>query len=116
MQSFIQIAEKIPIPVLLLLSGTGVVLGDLFAKYWSLNPRWSLFLVAMLGYFVSGFFYIPSLLREGLIITSLLWSLISILGFLFVGLVLFKEHLTAGQWVGVAFGIASLLILAVTMK
>jgi multidrug transporter EmrE-like cation transporter len=91
-------------------------LGDTFAKYWSLNPRWSIFIGAMLGYLASGFFYIPSLLREGLVITSVIWSLISIIGFLFVGLVLFKEHLTPVQWIAVALGIVSLLILAATMK
>lgn len=116
METFIQIAQKIPIWALLALSGTGVVLGDTMAKVWSLNPRWSIFVVAMLGYFVSGFFYIPSLLREGLVITSVIWSLISIIGFLFVGLVFFKEHLTLIQWIAVALGVVSLLILAATMK
>ncbi len=116
MQTFVQIAQKIPIPVLLLLSGTGVILGDTFAKYWSLDPRWSIFVAAMIGYLASGFFYIPSLLREGLVITSVIWSLISIIGFLFVGLVVFKEHLTLVQWIGVMFGVVSMLVLATTMK
>jgi multidrug transporter EmrE-like cation transporter len=116
MQPFVQIAQKIPISVLLLLSGAGVVLGDTFAKYWSLNPSWSIFVAAMIGYLASGFFYIPSLLQEGLVITSVIWSLISIIGFLFVGLVVFKEHLTPIQRVGVSFGVVSMVVLAATMK
>jgi len=116
MQLYIQLSQKIPLLVLLLLSGMGVVMGDVFAKYWSLHPRMTLFLAAVFGYFCSSFFYIPTLLRESLVVTSIIWSLFSIIGFLFVGLVLFKEHLTLGQGVGVAFGVVSLVILAATIK
>ncbi|MBI5421873.1 hypothetical protein HZA44_01960, partial [Candidatus Peregrinibacteria bacterium] len=61
-------------------------------------------------------FYVPTLLREGLVITSIIWSLISLIGFMFAGLVIFKESLNLHQGIGVVFGLVSLVILAITMK
>jgi multidrug transporter EmrE-like cation transporter len=104
--------QKIPVIVLLIISATGVILGDFFAKYWSLHQRTIFYIIAIVGYLCSSIFYIPTLLRQGLVVTSIIWSLISIVGFLFIGLVVFKEPLTTLQIVGVAFGVISLVILA----
>ena len=108
--------QKIPVIVLLLISATGVILGDFFAKYWSLHQRTIFYVIAIVGYLCSSVFYIPTLLRQGLVVTSIIWSLISIIGFLFVGLVIFKETLTTLQMVGVGFGVVSLVILAFAVK
>lgn len=116
MQTYLELMGKIPVLALLAISGTGVIVGDVFAKYWSMNQRGWFLVAAFIGYFASSFFYIPTLLREGLVITSIIWSLISLIGFLFVGLVLFKESLTFHQGIGVGFGLVSLVILAITMK
>lgn len=58
------------------------------------------------------FFYIPTLLSKGLVLTSIIWSLLSIIGFLLIGLVVFKEILTSMQIIGVSLGIIALIILA----
>jgi len=63
------------------------------------------------GLAFSGFFFIPTLLREGLVVTSVIWSILSIIGFLAVGILIFKETLTILQIVGVIFGILALIIL-----
>ena len=105
--------NKIPVIVLLLLSGSAVVLGDVFAKYWSINQRSFLFFLAVASYMTSSILYLPTLLREGLIITSIIWSLFAIIGFLFVGLVVFKETLNSTQIVGVVLGVISLIILSI---
>lgn len=116
MQTYLSIMAKIPVIYLLILSGSGVIVGDIAAKYWSTNLQTAYFMIAIVGYFASGFFYIPVLLREGLVVTSVIWSLISMLGFVFIGLVMFKESLTAIQSIGVAFGVISMIILVTTMK
>ena len=108
----ISLLAKLPIALLLLLSATSVVLGDYFAKSWSLNQKTVFLVLAFLGYLGSSFFYIPTLLQKGLVITSLIWSLLSILGFLFVGLVLFKETLSTLQIVGVCLGVTALIVLS----
>ncbi len=109
----ISVLTKLPVWLLLGLSAAGVITGDYFAKYWSVNQRLLFVVLAVAGYAVSSLFYIPTLLREGLIITSVIWVVLSTIGFLFIGLVLFHETLTAIQWLGAGLGIASLLILSV---
>lgn len=103
---------KIPALVLLVLSALSVTTGDFFAKYWSTNTRGLFYFLALLGYIGSGVFYIPTLLKEGLIITSVIWSVLSTVGFLLVGLVIFKESLTAMETLGTILGVASLVVLS----
>ena len=112
MHIYVALLSKLPVFALILLASASVIAGDYFAKTWSVDqkPLWGI--LALLGYFGSGFFYLPTLLREGLVVTSVLWSLVSIIGFLIIGLVIFKESLDAVQTVGVAFGIVALVILA----
>lgn len=98
--------------LLVILSSMAVIWGDYFAKYWSTNQKTIFYLLGILGYFLAGFFYIPSLLKEGLIITSVLWQVITTVGLLVIGVAIFHETLTALQWAGVGLGIASVTVLA----
>lgn len=111
METFFTIFSKFPVWILLCLAATSVILGDVLAKYWSTNVKPVFYFAALIAYGFSGFFYIPTLLREGLVITSVIWSILSIVGFLAVGIILFKETLTPLQIVGVILGIVALVIL-----
>lgn len=116
METFLAITSQFPVWLLISLSASGVILGDLSGKYWSTNQQPVFFLLAVLGYALSTFFYLPVLLREGLVITSLLWSLLSIVGFVFIGLVIFKETLTPLQIFGVVLGVIALVILSISER
>ncbi len=116
MNYYIEFFQKIPVLILLLLSATSVISGDYFAKFWSINGKTTYLLLAFLAYFFSGFFYIPTLLREGLVTTSVVWSLLSIVGFVVIGIVFFKESLTVAQAVGALIGIVALIILSYSLK
>jgi multidrug transporter EmrE-like cation transporter len=109
----IALLGKLPVFSLLLLSALGVISGDYFAKYWSVEQRGWMYALAIVGYALSAVFYIPTLLREGLVVTSVVWVVLSTIGFLVVGILIFHETLTPLQWVGVGLGIASLLILTI---
>ena len=85
--------------------------GDYFAKYWSTTQKHPFYYIALITYFCSGFFYIPTLLKQGLVITSLIWSLLTIVGFTVIGIIIFKEHLTITQTIGLVLGIVALIIL-----
>lgn len=113
MNFLLSIANQVPVTVLLALSATSVIAGDFFGKYWSTNPRPYLFVITLLCYAGSGLLYTPVLLREGLVTSSLVWSLMSTLGFLVIGLAIFKETLTPTQMVAVALGVAALVLLEV---
>jgi len=110
---YISVLSKVPVMVLILLASISVIIGDYSAKTWSLNHKGIFLLLAFAGYFFSGFFYIPTLLREGLIVTSVIWGLLSTIGFITIGLVVFKEVLSVTQIVAVVLGISSILILTI---
>ncbi|HVN26518.1 MAG TPA: hypothetical protein VMT99_02590 [Candidatus Paceibacterota bacterium] len=113
MDLFTDILPALPMWALIALSACGVILGDYSAKTWSVGrePLW--LILAFAGYVASAFFYIPSLLKNGLVVTSLLWDLLSIAGFLFIGLIIFKESLSVTQTVGVVLGVIALVILSI---
>lgn len=112
MQQIIDLFTKIPVWLLLSLSAGSVIIGDLMGKFWSVNSRPLFYVIALICYFLSGVFYIPSLMREGLVITSVIWSILSIAGFLFIGLVVFNESLTPLQITGVVLGVIALILLS----
>jgi|GEM_PF-850164 len=116
MDAYLSLMSKVPVGALLMLSAASVISGDYFAKLWSVNRSGTLLALALVAYACSGIFYTPTLIKNGLVVTSLIWSLVSTIGFLVIGFAIFKENLTFAQSVGVAFGVVSLLILAFTAE
>ena len=112
-KAYTTLLGSIPVIGLILLASLSVVMGDYAAKAWSVSQKPSLLFLAFLGYFLSGFFYIPTLLREGLIVTSVIWAIISTVGFLLIGFVIFKEQLSFLQIIAVIIGIISIIMLSV---
>ena len=113
MQFLISLFNKIPLAILFALSTFFVLFGDYLGKYWSTNHKPIFFIGALLGYLLTGFFYVPILLREGLVVSALLWILLDTIGFILIGLILFHEQLNLLQVVGIIFGFISLVILSV---
>jgi multidrug transporter EmrE-like cation transporter len=107
---YTQTLSKIPVLVLIILAALSVTLGDYSAKAWSINHKGAFLFFAFAGYFFSGFFYIPTLLKQGLIITSVLWGVLSTIGFLIIGFLIFKEQLTPVQVIAATLGIISILL------
>ncbi|MEI6057924.1 MAG: hypothetical protein WCQ60_03055 [bacterium] len=110
---YLSFANKIPVLGLIVLAALSVITGDYAAKAWSVHHKSSYFLLALAGYFFSGFFYIPTLMRDGLIVTSVTWVLLSTIGFLVIGLLIFKETLSVAQAIAVVLGIVSVIILTI---
>jgi multidrug transporter EmrE-like cation transporter len=82
--------NRLPSIALILIAASCTISGDYFAKSWSVTHRQTFYLLALLGYMLSGFFYIPVLQKQGLVISSLLWSIVTIVGFLIIGFVFFQ--------------------------
>ncbi len=107
----IDFLSKLPIWLLLSLSATAVITGDYLAKYWSVNQHWYYFVLAIFGYILTGIFFIPTLLKEGLVVSALIWVLLDTIGFTLIGLLIFKEILSGVQVAGLIFGLLSLTLL-----
>ncbi|NVN91961.1 MAG: hypothetical protein HXX11_15355 [Desulfuromonadales bacterium] len=105
-------AQKVPLTLLFAISALSVGAGDYLAKRWSLEPEWGTFAGALACYLTSSFFYLQTLTRKGLVVSCIIWSITSIIAFLFVGLVVFNETLSGIQLIGVILGTISLLLLS----
>ncbi len=108
---YLSLLGKIPVLGLIILASIFIIFGDYSAKSWSINHREMWLFFAFVGYFFSAFFYIPTLLREGLIISSITWALVSTIGFLLIGFIIFKETLSVSQTIAVICGTISRFIL-----
>jgi drug/metabolite transporter (DMT)-like permease len=112
METLVSWSQKVPLLLLFAVSAVSVGAGDYLAKKWSLEPGWDLLAGALACYFCSSFFYMQTLTRKGLVVSCIIWSISSIIAFLFVGLVVFHETLTGTQVAGVILGTAALLLLS----
>ncbi len=101
-----------PVFLLLLLAVCMNIAGDYAGKFWSVHQKPWIFLIAFGLYALAGLLYLPSLLKEGLIVTSLIWTILTVVGFVLVGLLIFHEHLTTMQLLGVGLGVAAVVLLS----
>jgi multidrug transporter EmrE-like cation transporter len=108
MKSFL----SLPTIVYFIVSVVFVTLGDYLGKEWSISKSSWLLVLAVGCSTLSGLFYFPLLLKEKLVVTSMLWTFLSIAGFLLVGLVIFKETLTSIQSIGLVMGAISIVLLS----
>lgn len=106
-----EIILKLPLLVLIILSGLSLVIGDLFAKYWSIDKHNYQFIAAIICYILYGIFFLPTLLKEDLVVSALAVILVNIIGFIFIGLAIFQESLTPVQIIGLILGIISIILL-----
>ncbi len=111
METLVSWSLKIPLSLLFAVSALFVGGGDYLAKRWSLHPGWGSSAGALACYVASSFFYLLTLTRKGLVVSCVIWSIASIIAFLFVGLVIYHETLSPIQTAGVVLGIISLLLL-----
>jgi multidrug transporter EmrE-like cation transporter len=112
MDTVVSWLQRLPLILLFTVSAVSVGLGDYLAKKWSLEPRWGLFAGALACYLTSSFFYLQTLTRKSLVVSCVIWSIASIVAFLFVGLVIFHETLSGVQLIGVILGTISLILLS----
>jgi len=112
MTLFETIATRVPIAIWLVLSASAVVAGDYFAKRWSIDRGNIFFWLAIVFYALASQFYLPTLLKHGLIFTSIIWVILSTAGFILMGTVVFHEELGLRQWIGVTLGFFAILLLS----
>ena len=113
MNPLVELLQKLPVIVLLLICAFWVAMGDYFAKSWSVNQKNSLYILAFLSYALVGIFYLSTLLKEGLAVTTVIYSLLSILISLFIGIIMFGETMSFVRLLGLILGLISLVILIV---
>jgi len=88
-----------------------ITIGDIFAKNWVLTNSSLCYIYTLISYFCGSMAYLPVMKAKGLIISTLLWTLGTIIVGITVGLV-FGEIITKIKMLGILLGIISILLLS----
>lgn len=93
---------------------TGMLLaGDYLIKFSVKSSHIVLFLILAALFWVAsipGWYY--TLLEENMSLIGMLFSVLSLIGTATIGIVMFGEKLSGTEWLGMAFGLISTILLA----
>lgn len=89
-------------------------IGEYSSKEYANTSHWRYGAVAMFGYIVNALCFLPALSKmNSLTVLGTIWNLGYVFVTLFLGLVIFKEPLTALQVVGLSLGVISIILLTI---
>jgi len=96
----------------LVLSAIFLVGGEFLSKKWGQLPSIGLTVGAVGAYALGGLLWLPALLhRNELARMGMLWYLLTTPATVLLGVLVFHEHLTPTQWVGVVLALIALGLL-----
>lgn len=97
----------------LILSGLCFAAGEYFSKDWA-NTKSSLsMLFAFASYMIGTAVWFPAIdSKNHLAIVGTIWSVLSFLGSIAIGTLVFGEKLSTVGWVGVAMALGSIILLS----
>jgi len=85
--------------------------GEYFTKVWSLKPSWSLAVLATVLYTIGAILWLPALRQHGQISAlSTVWSCLSIVVCVAIGVFGFSEELTMRQIIGIILALLATLL------
>ena len=97
----------------LLMSAAFFAGGEFLSKKWGQNPSWFLTALVVVSYAAGTLLWLPALLHKNeLARMGTLWYLLTTPLTIFLGVVVFHEKLTGGQWAGMALALAALWLLS----
>ena len=97
----------------LTLSAIFFAVGEYLSKSYVLSPRTSVLLLLVSMYAVGALLWIPALKQKpDLAITGTLWSVITLLFTIAIGVFIFGETISLLQKIGIALAIGALLLLS----
>jgi len=103
---------NLPTIIWLILSGIFFAGGEFLSKSYVLNPRVSVLALLVISYIVGVLLWLPALKQQpDLSVTGTLWSVITLLVTVALGVVVFGESLSFSKILGISFAIAAVTLL-----
>jgi len=103
---------SVPAIVWLLISSVFFAAGEFLSKKWSLTPNLKTTIFVLLAYAISSLIWLPSLLHKNQLATmGTIWSVLSIVATVTIGIFIFHERLNTMQWLGVVLALVALTLL-----
>jgi multidrug transporter EmrE-like cation transporter len=106
-----ELVLKLTFFVLLILSVTLEIIGDIFLKKWSSENKTLLLFLGLGIYFVGTIFWALSLKYEFLSKAVSLFTVINLVAILLVGVFLFKEEVSFINKIGLFLGLISVILI-----
>jgi multidrug transporter EmrE-like cation transporter len=97
----------------LILSALFFAAGEFLSKKFALNPNLILVIIIILVYSVGVLFWLPAILQKNqLSIVGTMWSVLSLLTTILIGVLIFNEELSIIGIIGVIFAFISIILLS----
>lgn len=98
----------------LLVSVMFFAVGEYFSKAWALHPSYKTALTLVTMYVLGTLAWLPAIYRGQIIsVVGTIWSLMSLLMTLFVGVALYHESLSHIQMVGIGLAFIAIILLSI---
>lgn len=92
------------------------VIGWYCIKKYHLTGNYYFFLTTLTAYILMPILILKVLPYEGIGNTNMIWNVMSTILVLLVGCVIYKESINHGQFIGILFGILSIVLICVNEK
>jgi len=87
--------------------------GEYLSKKFAINPGWALFTLFIIVDLIGAAAWIPAIFeRSQLSITGVIWSVVSLIATVLIGILVFGERLNLIQSIGIAAGIVCVVLLS----
>jgi multidrug transporter EmrE-like cation transporter len=97
----------------LILSALFFAVGEFLSKKFALNPNLTLVIIIIIIYSVGVLFWLPAILQKNqLSIVGTMWSVLSLLTTILIGVLIFGEKLSLTGIIGIIFAIISIILLS----
>ena len=87
--------------------------GEFLSKKFALNAGWTIFILFLIVDIISAAAWIPAIFEKNqLSITGVIWSIVSLIATVAIGILIFHEKLTPTQMVGLVLGFIAVVMLS----
>jgi len=97
----------------LLASSVFFASGEFYSKKYALSPSWKMVLAVLVSYSISVLLWLPAIRQtKELAVTGALWSVLSLMTTVAIGILVFSEKPQAVHWVGLVLAAISVYLLS----
>ena len=86
------------------------IIGEITLKWWTINSTWYYLLGGILSYILIAIVYGYALKQGSLIVANGLWQIFALVIISIIGVVMFRESLTLGQWFGLTLALVGMVV------
>jgi multidrug transporter EmrE-like cation transporter len=87
--------------------------GEFLSKKFALNPKWFYVVGVVMAYSIGTLFWLPAILQKNhLSVVGAMWSILSLVTTVFIGILIFGEKLNTLGIIGIILGFSSIIILS----